>query len=66
MTTRLTLTLDVPDVLADRAEYLLRAIAREARKATATVERRPLTPDELAGEVVRVMTAPVFRQADRA
>lgn len=61
MTTRLTLTVDVPDEHADRAENLLRAIANgPAYTQRTSIERRPLNPDELADEMTRIMTAPVF------
>lgn len=61
MTTRLALTVDVPDEHADRAEQLLRAIANgPALHQRVTIERRPLNRDELADEMTRIMTAPVF------
>lgn len=61
MTTRLTLTVDVPDEHADRAEQLLRTIANgPARHQRVTIERRPLTRDELADDMTRIRTAAVF------
>jgi hypothetical protein len=56
MTTRLTLTVDVPDEQADRAEHLLRAIANgPALHQRVAIERRPLNRDDLADEMRRIM-----------
>lgn len=62
MTTRVTLTVDVPDEHAARARDLLDHIARGPAHdgQTVTVTSRRLTADEEAEVLRRVMLAPVF------